>query len=72
MEFQTIRDFQWNKSFEPGLPPDKEILKNPDGNRSWVVHDAICRVLSEMIGLVEVGTTMVRVLDEAAKPKPKK
>lgn len=51
MEFQT--NFQWNKSFEAGLPTDKEIVKNPDNTRIWIVQSAMARVLSELMDLAE-------------------
>jgi hypothetical protein len=56
MDFQTLRDYQWNKSFEPGLPTDKEILKDPDNQRIWVVQAAMARVISELVALVESET----------------
>lgn len=57
-------EFQWNKAYEAGLPSDKEILKNPDNQRIWIVQAAITRVLSEMISLAEKT--------QATIPAPKK
>lgn len=66
MEFQK-KSFQWNQSHEAGLLSDKEILKNPDDNRAWIVQAAMCRVLSELITLAETASVTIPAI-----PKPKK
>lgn len=53
MEFQTKRDFRWNKSHEAGMPTDKEILKEPANIRGWLVQDALARTLTEVTDWIE-------------------
>ncbi len=45
----------WNKKHDPGMPTDKDILKDEGSWKSHIVEGALARVTVEIMELIETN-----------------